>query len=134
MRKITIKTIPDSHQRYNTVGDYYTDERGNRIFAVSDMNNWKFEFLVAIHELVESALCQDRGVTDAAIDAFDLSFEEKRLKGEVDGEPGNDPSAPYYKEHQFASKIEKMLADELDVDWEEYYRVCDKLDRNTEVI
>jgi hypothetical protein len=134
MKKIIIKTIPDSHQRYNTVGDYYTDEDGNRIFAVSDMNNWKYEFLVAVHELIEAALCQDRGITDDAIDAFDLAFEEKRLLDPNIGEPGDREEAPYYKEHQFATKIEKMLAEELGVSWDTYTEICATLDRNKEVI
>ncbi len=134
MKKIIIKTIPDSHQRYNTVGDYYKDEDGNRIFAVSDMNNWKYEFLVTIHELIESALCEDRGVTNEQIDAFDFTFEQKRFENPNIGEPGDVPEAPYFKEHQFATKIEKMLAAELNVDWDKYAEICAILDRNKETI
>ncbi len=134
MKKIIIKTIPDSHQRYNTVGDYYFDEQGNRVFAVSDMNNWKYEMLVVVHEMIEAALCEDRGVTDKMIDDFDFTFETKRLTDPNIGEPGDQPEAPYFKEHQFATKIEKMLAEELGVDWNSYASVCAKLDRNTETL
>lgn len=134
MKKIIIKTIPDDHQRYNTVGDYYTDENGNRIFAVSDMDNWKYEFLVVLHELVESALCQDRKISDKQIDEFDIDFEEKREDNPDVGFPGDDPTAPYFKEHQFATRIEKMMAEELNVDWNKYDGLIAKLDRNTEVI
>jgi hypothetical protein len=134
MKKIIIKTIPDSHQRYNTAGDYYTDKRGNKIFAVSDMNNWKYEFLVTIHELVESALCEDRGVTGEQIDVFDFAFEQKRFENPNIGEPGDVPEAPYFKEHQFATRIEKMLAEELNVDWDKYAEICAILDRNKETI
>lgn len=134
MKKIIIKTIPDSHQRYNTVGDYYKDEEGNRIFAVSDMNNWKYEMLVVVHEMIESALCQDRGISDGQINEFDTSFEQRRLSNPDIGEPGNSPDAPYFKEHQFATKIEKMMAEELNVDWDKYDGLIAKLDRNTEVI
>jgi hypothetical protein len=134
MKKIIIKTIPDSHQRYNTVGDYYKDEEGNRIFAVSDMNNWKYEMLVIVHEMIESALCQNRGVSDEAIDAFDRQFEEKRFADPNIGEPGDVLEAPYFKEHQFATKVEKMLAAELNVEWDKYAEVCAVLDRNKETI
>jgi len=134
MQKITIKTIPDTHQRYNTVGDYYRDENGDQIFLVSDMNNWKYEFLVALHELVESALCHDRGITDQMIDEFDFAFEKCRESGEGESEPGNQPDAPYFKEHKFATQIEQMMAKELNVEWNQYLEVCNKLDKNQEVL
>jgi hypothetical protein len=50
-------------------------------------------------------LCIDRGVSFKAIDRFDMNF-----KG--DGEPGDDPRAPYYRQHQFATQIERLLAKE----------------------
>ena len=134
MRKIIIKTIPDTHQRYNTVGDYFKDEAGNRVFTVSDMNNWKYEFLIALHELIESALCEARNINDEAIDAFDIAFETKRLSNPAIGMPGDDQNAPYYKEHQFATKIEKMMAVELGVDWETYDGTCAAYDRNVETL
>ncbi len=134
MKNIIIKTIPDSHQRYNTVGDYYKDESGNQVFVVSDMNNWKYEFLVVLHEMIESALCTDRGITDEMIDAFDFAFEENRIQAGEIQEPGNSPEAPYYKEHQFSSEIEKLVSKELGVNWEHYTTVVEKLDRNQEVI
>jgi len=129
MKKIIIKTVPDNLQRYNTVGDYYTDDAGNRIFAVSDMNNWKYEMLVVIHEMIEAALCQDRGITDEMIDAFDMNFELEQVTNPHGREPGDSTDAPYYKEHQFATKIERMLADELGVAWDEYAALCATLDR-----
>lgn len=66
--------IPDRHQRYNTVGAYYRDEEVNRVFAISDMNNWKYEMLVVVHELIEAALCQDRGVTIVVTDKFKIPY------------------------------------------------------------
>jgi hypothetical protein len=128
MKEIMIKTIQDNEQRYNTVGDYYTDDAGKRIFLISDMNNWKYETLIAVHEIIESALCQARGIIDGDIDNFDIDFEKKRLTKPNIGEPGDQLDAPYFNEHQFATKVEKMLAQELDVDWEKYSRACAKLD------
>ena len=133
MLNLQIKTVPDDQQRYNTVGDYYVDESGKRVFVVSDMHDWRYEMLVAIHELVESSLCRVRGITDDQIDAFDLAYQAARPEGDV-SEPGDSTEAPYYHEHQFASKIEKIIADELGVDWDDYFRVSDVLMRNKEVI
>ncbi len=129
MQKITIETIPDTQQRYNTVGDYFHNENGDQIFRISDMGNWKYEFLIALHELIESGLCKDRGITEQMIDEFDFSFEKQRIKGD-DREPGDETNAPYYKEHQFATKIERMIADELGVNWEEYIQAGRNLDGN----
>jgi hypothetical protein len=58
-------------------------------------------------------LCLDRGVSFKAIDRFDMKF-----KGA--GEPGDDPKAPYHREHRFATRIERLLARELRVDWATY--------------
>ena len=134
MKKIIIQTVPDTHQRYNTVGDYYKDEAGNRIFTVSDMNNWRYEFLIAMHELVESALCESRNISDEDIDNFDIKFEEQRLLNPEIGFPGDDSTAPYFNEHQFATKIEKLIAEELCVDWNSYDNTCAAFDRNVETL
>jgi hypothetical protein len=34
--------------------------------------------------------------------------------------PGDDPRAPYHKQHVFAENIERLLAAELGVDWSAY--------------
>jgi hypothetical protein len=69
----TIKVIPHSLQRYNTVGDYVKDENGITI-TVSKMRP-HYEFLVAIHELIEAYLVQAKGIKIEDIDAFDKRFE-----------------------------------------------------------
>ena len=57
---IEIKTIPHNSQRYDTVGDWWTDEEGWH-FRVSYMGNWRYQFLVAFHEMLELAWCTRRG-------------------------------------------------------------------------
>lgn len=109
--KIVCKFIPHKAQRYDTVGDYY--EKGNTLhFRISYFKNWRYHFLILIHEIVEKVICMDRHISDAEIDAFDMNYE-----GE---EPGDDKNAPYYSAHQFATSIEKLVARELNVDWIEY--------------
>lgn len=120
MRKIVIKTIPHSKQRYPTCGDYWIDKDDVLQVRVSKMND-KYEFLIAIHELIEQFLSEERGIKGKDIDAFDIKFEKDRAKGfHTDEEPGDDKTAPYYKEHQFATGIERVLANELEVDWNNY--------------
>lgn len=68
-------------------------------------------------------LCQQAGITDAMIDEFDFAFAEGRDPSDG-SEPGDDPSAPYYTQHQFATVVEKMMAEKLGVNWEEYIARC----------
>lgn len=116
--KIVIEFIPHNKQRYETVGDWYYRNRELHI-RVSMMSDWRYEILVAIHELAEVMLCKHRGIPAAAVDAFDMAFEKARKPGNED-EPGDDPKAPYRKEHFFATNIERALALELGVDWATY--------------
>ena len=120
---IYIDTIAHEEQRYPTVGDYWFPWREQKDTCievrVSRMGNEDYEFLVAIHEQIEAYLTKKRGITETLITNFDVEFEKNRPKGNTN-EPGNDPDAPYHKEHVFATKLERMLAEELGVDWDKY--------------
>ncbi len=124
MLNINIKTIPDNEQRYDTVGDYWKKDGVDEI-KVSMMGNRQYEFLVAIHEMVEQFLCENAGITDEEITKFDIEYEEKRKNGD-DTEPGEDIYAPYYKQHMFAEKIEKMMAEECEIDWQDYCKYSNR--------
>jgi hypothetical protein len=126
---IRIQTIPHDEHRYETVGDYfYPDSPENKYMEVrvSKMGNPDYEFLVSIHEQIEAYLCEKRGISEESITKFDKNFESFREEGNT-AEPGFDPSAPYVKEHAFATKIEIQLAEELGVDWDEYEKVINSL-------
>lgn len=116
---IDAKTIPHDQQRYDTVGDYFR-ANGATHFRVSEMQNWRFEFLVLLHELVEWALCQDQGISNATVDRFDMGYQG-------DGEPGDDSKSPYREQHRLATVMEQLMADFLDVDWDEYERAVEAL-------
>jgi hypothetical protein len=90
------------------------------------MENLDYEFLVGIHEQVEAYLTWKRGIPEASITAFDVEYEGSRKEGNT-SEPGDDPTAPYFREHQFATVIERAIAQELGVDWEKYEEVIDSL-------
>jgi len=113
-----IKTIAKDAMRYETVGDYF-EQGGTNVVRVANMGNRDYEFLVAIHEMIELWLCQKRGIDEPPIMAFDVAFEANRQPGNVD-EPGDHPDAPYRREHRFAENIERLVAAELGVDWNEY--------------
>ena len=123
---IHIQVIPHNEQTYDTVGDYFYLPNGDLIICVSEMGDWRKEILVAFHELAESALCKHRDIPEPVIRKFDEAFERKRRKGNTD-EPGDDPGAPYRKEHFFATSVERLLAAELKVDWKEYEETVNNL-------
>lgn len=163
--KIVIETIPHSEQRYPTVGDWYFTQQNpdgvesplsdapivpiHELLAspkyvlhikVSNLTDWRREFLIVVHELCEVGLCVNEGVSQATVDAFDMGFEKEReerieqagRKVSEPGiasaeealisieEPGDQPNAPYRKQHCFATAVERMLAAALDVSWSEY--------------
>lgn len=116
--RIDIKTIPHSQHRYPTVGDWY--EREDVMYIrVSEMSDWRYEFLVIAHELIEVYICKHDGVKEKAVDRFDIAFEKKRKLGNND-EPGDDKKAPYRKQHCIATGVERILAGLLGVCWNDY--------------
>jgi hypothetical protein len=117
--RIIIDTIPHSDQRYNTVGDYFESQDAVCI-NVSQLADRREMLLIAIHELCEWALCDVAGVSLAEIDAFDMHWRGS-------GEPGDSPTAPYHRQHQIATVIERILALEMGVDWLEYERHIQEL-------
>ena len=116
--KITIETIDHNQQRYPTIGDWYFQD-GQLVIRVSNLSDRRHEFLVAFHELVEAILCIQDGVDEQEITDFDTMFELNRPQGNTD-EPGDDISAPYKQQHLFATGIEKLLAERLEVTWKTY--------------
>ena len=121
--EVVIRVIPHSQHRYKTTGDYYEVGEGRWVIEVSELGDARYEFLVAVHELVEWFLLWLRGVKEEEVRAFDEWWESEAEKGNVQGnEPGDDVRAPYYWEHVFATLVEKMVALQLGVDWEGYKR------------
>lgn len=103
-----IKVIERGTSRYPTVGDYY-EENGTHIITVENTGDEFLNDLVALHELAELIMTKHNRIPISEIDNFD-----KQYKGD---EPGDDESAPYYKEHQAASTIERILCIACKKDW-----------------
>ncbi len=125
MMVFEIQTIPHKRQRYPTVGDYW-ETAGVTHFRISRMDDEKYEWLVLIHEMVEYALVKLHGVPLGNIDIFDKQFEKARPPGNTE-EPGDHPDAPYRREHQAATVVERVFAFILGVDWDEYEKYLNTL-------
>jgi hypothetical protein len=113
---ILITFVPHAKQRYETMGDWYVNDKGQWVIVVDEMGDWRKSVAVAIHELVEMSLCMDRGIEEQDVTDFDLKFNAT----ETPGESGDEPDAPYHKEHRFATHIEREIVEELGVEWGTY--------------
>lgn len=122
---INIEVIPHSTQRYDTCGDWWFEGNDLQI-RISDVGDWRYESMIAVHELCEVILCKERGVSQESVDKFDTEYEEKRIWGD-DSEPGDEPDAPYQNEHNLATGIERILCASLGIKWSDYEAVIDQL-------
>lgn len=128
IRQIDIKVLPHQAQRYDTCGDYFKIGSTEYI-TVSDMQNEKYFFLVALHEMIEAFYTRYDGIDEEDILKFDCEYEVERaqhLHLEND-EPGDDPRAPYKKHHTFATQIEREMAERIHVNWNDYSAAVNSL-------
>lgn len=117
---IVCKVIPESEQRAEVNGcDWFFDEKGDLQVRVSPQSEWRYEVLLMLHEACEAILCKHNGVSQQAVDAFDIEYDKTHT---FDLNAGDDPAAPYVREHCFATAIERIMAAELDVNWATYDR------------
>lgn len=115
---IHIEIIPRSSMRPEVDGaDWFFDSNGSLQVRVCPMTDWRYEVLLGIHEAVEAVMCKHNGVSPKEVDIFDQRFDQENTN---DVEAGDDPMAPYEREHCFATAIERILCAELGVHWKNY--------------
>jgi hypothetical protein len=119
--KIKIEFISGKDFDNDNVGDYLVEDN-ELIIGVKKYKEKKWRYITLIHELIEALLVTDRGILIDSIGEYDEKFIEDKRKGQQ----GEQKDCPYHKEHMFATKIEKLLAKELNVDYEKYneYHEC----------
>ena len=109
--RIIIEAVPPEKMRLPAYheplcGDWFFNPgNGDLHIQIAAADIWDDEeaFLIALHETIEARLCFKAGVTQGAVDTFDSQFTG-------DGEPGDDPKAPYRDQHRAAMLIEHMMA------------------------
>lgn len=133
MKELHFKVISHSEQRYNTIGDYFTNGAVEE-FRVSEMGDNISEIGVFIHEVVERLWNELHGVSTEAAEEFDIRFEDAVSRELIAGdiEPGDDPAAPYYRGHQIATVVERVFTEMFGLDWQEYESAMMKLWRPKE--
>jgi hypothetical protein len=111
---IAIFYIPSSEQRYDTVGDWYYDGQTLIIRVSNDDPTYPTKVMqeaVALHELTEALLCAHAGVTQKQVDDFDFNWEAPHLSN-GQSEPGDNPAAPYHRQHRAADIVEQVYVHE----------------------
>lgn len=114
---------------------------------VSAMPDERYEDAVFVHEILEALLCKHAGIPEPTIKRFDELYEERRdfvqgrthleqtgeggcsylylefhcnCKPTETSEPGDDIHAPYYKQHQIATGVERIFIAETGASWNDY--------------
>ena len=120
---ICVKIIPNEKHRAGVGGaDWYFDKKGNLQVRVTKLSSWKREITLALHEVIEAVLAKAHGVTVAQVDAFDMDYEKAHME-DHGLNAGDDPRAPYVREHNAATACERVIAMELDIGaWSDYDR------------
>ena len=118
---IYIKTVPNEEIKKRmgfTGADWWTDENGEvQVRVASELNDWRQEFILAMHETAEIGMCKYLGITQEQVDDFDKHFQQTH---DMDLFAGDEPDAPYKIPHTFATAIERILAGVMNVDWNPY--------------
>jgi hypothetical protein len=118
---IDIRIIPHKDQIYETAGNYGEDGCGWWM-EISKMEDWRYEAMCAMHELLEMILTKAQGVDWKDIDNFDMTGEGKDMD-----DPGISPKAPYHTQHLAAMRLEKDICKIMGIPWYKYDRSYSKL-------
>ena len=116
---IKVNVIPHNEQRYDTCGDWQFIG-DDLVISVSKLENSDLESLVALHEIVEALLCRANLIKDEEVTAWDKAHTDHPSPGDI-------PNAPYYREHLIATIIERIIADEIGINWDFYEWVLEEL-------
>lgn len=115
---INIKTIPESEQRKEVNGaDWWWDENNDLQVRISPLSDWRYEALLSLHETIEAILCRHKGVKEPDVCVFDQEYDKTH---NFDVDAGDEPDAPYVRQHCFATGLERVVCAELDVNWKTY--------------
>ena len=105
--------------KYPTLDDWHYNQLEIRV-PIIDTGDADFNFLIFLHGLVEAHLCRKRGIKGRAVEIFDAAHRDA-------DEPGDLPDAPYHREHQQATDIEKVVCQMLNISWEAYEQTLNQV-------
>jgi hypothetical protein len=112
--KIEIEFPNNADQRYSTLGDWYF-KNGTLKITSSREQGFKSAISSAIHELIETVECLEKGITQEVVDKFDMTHTQLY-------EPGMSPDAPYHRQHLNALAHERMLCRAIGLSWKQHVK------------
>lgn len=118
---VSIRIVPESKQRTCVSGCDWQFNGDDLLVLISPLSDWRREMLLGFHEAAEAVMCKQAGVTQKQVDDFDLEFD-KMHPNEPDLGAGDDPAAPYFRQHIAAQAMESILCTELGVNWDDYMK------------
>jgi len=126
---ISVDVVPHAEQDYDTPAVWEEVVPAEWMVEVSDLGDFRYNFLTALGQQIELALCKQVGVTSQQIQAFAVAHGKRRRAGDSDyqGAPGDHPDAPHKKPYRFAQQMLKQIAPELGVVWSRYQRALEAL-------
>lgn len=114
--RIVLEFVRHDQQRRGEIGDWFFDAAGNLTVRVTDLGDWRYNFLFARHEMDEAMLCMSHGITTEMVDDDD---DNKSPEDNADSFSGY-PNCCYQAQHNDALAAEWVMSRLLDVDWKAY--------------
>lgn len=126
--KIKIQFIPHKKHIHTTIG-YWSVRNDVLTIQISQELCWENKIVVLFHELIEAAMCINKGITTEECDAFDDLFEQEYTEGKwpKSVEAGFDPRCPYRKGHIWGTRFERLVIFLLGANRKELDAECNKL-------
>lgn len=123
--RIILETIPHSKQRLGVMGDWFFKPNGDLVVRVSDLGDWRYNFLALRHEMDEAMLCKHNEITTEMVDEDQKNADSSDDPDSFSGYPG----ARLQNQHNDALAAEWVMARLLDVRWTEYGEAAEKVGR-----
>lgn len=122
MLNLTVKEVALADMPFTTAGHWRETDAGNFEVLVVALKDWRYSFIVLMHELTEWAICRWFGVSTATCDAFDDLWEQELVRGEhkPEEEAGFDRRCPYRKGHVWGARMERLFCFLLGLRWKTY--------------
>ncbi len=130
--RITLEVIPHEQQRLGAIGDWFFEKNGDLVVHVSDLGDWRYNFLVLRHEMDEAMLCMKDGITTETVDIEQVAHQEDvKAMGGIDMDDPDSfsgyPGSSIQVQHDDALAAEWVMSRLLGVDWVEYGKAAEKV-------
>ena len=124
-KRIILEIIDHQDQRLHVPGDWFFTPDGNLTVRISDLGDWRYNFLVMRHEMDEAILCHFNRITTEMVD-------EDQKKGKPSDDPDSFsgyPGARLQNQHNDALAAEWQMSRLLKVDWKLYGKSWERYDK-----